>query len=234
MPRIVIALDDPIPPRGQAVAQNADLCYTVFTTASRQGMYATGDLDVGVQRAEEAPVRGTSERTYLTELRQTLAAHFDEGELRTLCFDLGIDYDDLPGAGRANKARELVAYLDRRGRISELVRICERLRPRVSWGVPLEAAEEAPPTSPTPAPGHYRLDHEHGLRKLRDLLTGRAPGLLSEFYTLEARLLDNLRDERWYGSTETVRAERARVSHALNDLAGQAGLGLSFNDLCRR
>ena len=78
------------------------------------------------------------------------------------------------------------------------------------------------------------MDYEYGLRKLRELLTQYAPTLLAEFHTLEARLLDNLRDERLYGSTESVRAEKARIVQALNNLADRAGLGSSFNDLCRR
>lgn len=58
--------------------------------------------------------------TDLVRLRQTLTDQFDEGELRTLCFDLRIDYASLPGEGKANKARELVAYCDRHGCIPEL------------------------------------------------------------------------------------------------------------------
>ncbi len=53
-------------------------------------------------------------------LRQILTEHFDEGELRLLCFDLRIDYQSLPGEGKADKARELVAYCDRHERIAEL------------------------------------------------------------------------------------------------------------------
>ena len=45
-------------------------------------------------------------REYLTYLRQLLATRFDQSELRTLCFDLGIEYDDLVGASKADKARE--------------------------------------------------------------------------------------------------------------------------------
>jgi len=71
-------------------------------------------------------------RRYLTRLRQILVTHF-EGELRTLCFDLGVDYDDLRETGKANKARELVEYLERRNRIPELVELGKRLRPSVSW-----------------------------------------------------------------------------------------------------
>jgi len=79
----------------------------------------------------------------------------------------------------------------------------------------------------------YRLDYEYGLGQLRESLSAHAPTLLSEFHTLEARLLENLQHEHLYGSTETVRAERAQAVRALNDLAGRARLGQSFNDLCQ-
>ena len=81
----------------------------------------------------EAPVRRALGWRERSRLRQVLATRFNDGELRTLCFDLGIEYDDLPGEGRADRARELVAYLERRDRISDLKEIGERMRPDVSW-----------------------------------------------------------------------------------------------------
>jgi hypothetical protein len=44
---------------------------------------------------------------------------------------LGLDYDDLPGAGKKDKARELVGYYHRRGRIDKLVQACLRRRPGI-------------------------------------------------------------------------------------------------------
>ena len=70
---------------------------------------------------------------YLTRIRILLSTRFSEEELRTLTFDLGIDYDDLPGKGKADKARELVAYLQRRNRIGKLVSLASRIRPDISW-----------------------------------------------------------------------------------------------------
>jgi len=61
-------------------------------------------------------------------LRDTLTQGFDEGELRTLCFDLDVDYDCLPGEGKANKARELVEYFERRGELYKLIRRVRMLR----------------------------------------------------------------------------------------------------------
>jgi tetratricopeptide (TPR) repeat protein len=83
------------------------------------------------------------QQKYLTELRRILAMRFDDGELRTLCFGLGIDYADLPGKGKENKARELVACLGRRERISELVEMGKKLRPDVLWDDALRLTKEA-------------------------------------------------------------------------------------------
>ena len=69
------------------------------------------------------------------KLRENLTNCFDEGELRTLCFDLGLDYADLPGATRTDKAREMVAYFERRQHIPVLIEKCRELRPDVDWGL---------------------------------------------------------------------------------------------------
>jgi hypothetical protein len=66
-------------------------------------------------------------------LRRTLAARFDMSELRVLCFDVGIDHENLPGETKADIARELVAYCIRHGRISKLVETGRQLRPDIRW-----------------------------------------------------------------------------------------------------
>jgi hypothetical protein len=62
-------------------------------------------------------------------LRKQLNASFDIEELKTLCSDLGVDYDSLTGEGKAAKVRELIAYYDRRGTTDELIMAAYRLRP---------------------------------------------------------------------------------------------------------
>jgi len=69
----------------------------------------------------------------LARLRQQLVEYFDDEELRTLCFDLGIDCDSLPVQGKEGKARELISLLVRTGRMAEFTETCRRLRPNVSW-----------------------------------------------------------------------------------------------------
>lgn len=70
---------------------------------------------------------------YLRILRDNLAKAFSLDEIETLCADLSIDFEDLGGEGKRGKARELIDYLDRRGRLNELVNLCEAQRPNVSW-----------------------------------------------------------------------------------------------------
>lgn len=66
-----------------------------------------------------------------SELRRILTRLFDEEELRTLCFDLGedYDYDSLRGEGKEAKARELVALAKRTGQLEELEAAIRRERP---------------------------------------------------------------------------------------------------------
>lgn len=74
--------------------------------------------------------------TDLGRLRKNLTQYFSDGELRDLAFDLGVDYESLPGQGKADKARELVAHLERRGRLDELREQLQRLRPGMSRNGP--------------------------------------------------------------------------------------------------
>lgn len=54
-------------------------------------------------------------------LRHALIDYFDMEELRTLCFDLGVDFDALPGKGKGGKARDLIIYWQRRDELHRLV-----------------------------------------------------------------------------------------------------------------
>ncbi len=70
----------------------------------------------------------------LVELRQVLTTFFNLSELRTLCFDMAIAFEDLYGEGKVDKARELVAYCVRHGRVPELAARCRDLRPQAFAG----------------------------------------------------------------------------------------------------
>ena len=64
-----------------------------------------------------------------TTLHDMLDTYFNEQELRELCFDLGVDYEDLPFSGQGNKARELVALCARLNQLNSLQQEIERKRP---------------------------------------------------------------------------------------------------------
>ncbi|NLF02103.1 MAG: TIR domain-containing protein [Anaerolineales bacterium] len=58
-----------------------------------------------------------------------ITKHFDEDELKTLCFDLDVAYEELPARVRKSKARELILYLEKRGRLSDLIALVREERP---------------------------------------------------------------------------------------------------------
>lgn len=70
----------------------------------------------------------------LAPLRDKLVRYFDRRELKSLCFDLGVASDDLPGDTRSELAEALVRHCYRRGRLPELLRQCRAERPQVTWG----------------------------------------------------------------------------------------------------
>ena len=46
---------------------------------------------------------------------------------------MGIDYRHLRGEGKIAKARELILYMHRRGRVSDLMNMCRNERPNAAW-----------------------------------------------------------------------------------------------------
>ena len=67
----------------------------------------------------------------IASVSRILERHFDISELRGLCMGLGVDYDNLGGETLPDKARELTGYMDRRGRMLELIEAIRRARPKV-------------------------------------------------------------------------------------------------------
>ncbi len=87
---------------------------------------------------------------FLTTLRQTLSSRLSEDELRSLCFDLGVDYENLGGEGKAGHARSLIGFFERRERLDELVAGCRSSLPDLPWDSLLgnENTSKAPSVTP--------------------------------------------------------------------------------------
>jgi hypothetical protein len=101
------------------------------------GLRALKDLVTDSEAAGEnvpPPTGGDlTGRGNLAGLHKKIDRYFDREELRTLCFELGVDYDSLPAEGKAAKVRELVQHCERHGLTEKLLRACASLRPHVAW-----------------------------------------------------------------------------------------------------
>jgi len=82
------------------------------------------------------------------QLYKAIASTFNLGELRTLAFDLGIDYEDLEGSSRTTKALALVQYAQRHSALNQLIDLVRRARPKA---LP-PGATAAPPDNTPPTP----------------------------------------------------------------------------------
>lgn len=91
------------------------------------------------------------------ELRDLVNRSFDTNEMHELAFDFSLDYDDIPGRGKAAKIVELLQILARQQRVPEFIERCQELRPVEAWAPLLKAAQSEPlsfaidPVSPNTA-----------------------------------------------------------------------------------
>ena len=66
-----------------------------------------------------------------SRLHRIISSRLDLEEFRTLCFHLGVNYDNLGGEGLAGKARQLVLHLQKRDALPLLVEWLKRERPDI-------------------------------------------------------------------------------------------------------
>lgn len=70
----------------------------------------------------------------LNELRDKINAHFSKQEILTdICPRLYIDPDELAQERKATLIIDLLTYLQRRGRLDELIPLCQELRPNIRF-----------------------------------------------------------------------------------------------------
>jgi hypothetical protein len=67
------------------------------------------------------------------ELLDLIDRHFSLSDIRQLCLDLSVDYEHLGGESKPLKIINLIQYLQRRGRLHELVQRCQEARSHVTW-----------------------------------------------------------------------------------------------------
>ncbi|KAA3662692.1 MAG: hypothetical protein DWQ04_12730 [Chloroflexi bacterium] len=75
----------------------------------------------------------TDNVAYLTELHQLLSEYFNLAEIQALCFELGIDYESVPGDEKPSRIRALILSMARNGRLPNLVAAAHQMRRHVDW-----------------------------------------------------------------------------------------------------
>lgn len=71
----------------------------------------------------------------MTSLLPKISRHFNLDELSEICFNLGIDSEELAGEIKSKKIQSLLTFIDRRGDEEVLLKLLESIRPMVAWRV---------------------------------------------------------------------------------------------------
>lgn len=88
---------------------------------------------------------------YQQALQPLIEQHFDDEELRVLCFALRLHYDNLDGRTHTLRTIALVQTMGRQARLAELYHTLHQHRPHVSWPPPPFDHTPLPqPTTSTP------------------------------------------------------------------------------------
>ena len=75
----------------------------------------------------------TNSAKYLSTLHKQIDQYFSFSEVRTLCFNLGVDYENIPGDHRSAFIRNLIVSLAKQGRLQELIEEVRAERGFVDW-----------------------------------------------------------------------------------------------------
>ena len=109
-----------------------------------------------------------------SHLRQVLTRYYNDSELHTMCFDLGIEYEDIGGRTKTEKVVELVGFAQRYHRLDAIAAYVRHTRPFVQ----LNMTDTLPPL-PTAGPGsgssitiHIAGDYVQGDKVKGDQVTG--------------------------------------------------------------
>ncbi len=101
---------------------------------ARLARHVSGEEPIIPQEPSQAvaaePVAGRSTQPPpdpASPLAERVAFYFDDDGLRTLCFDLGLDYDELAGQTRLEKARDLINVCAEQGHLDRLRDLLKRV-----------------------------------------------------------------------------------------------------------
>lgn len=191
----------------------------------------------------------------LAELRQFMDQRLTLGQIRTFCFDLDIDYENLPGEIKRDK---IVSTIQASHREEKLADLFDMLReefedlPGVDWdeaariirslqqfdiaGAEFEGESRLPPPFQAPPPvSHFveRKEFDSLLADITQEATGaiRAVGLLGTGKSALACQAAHTLRERFPDGVIWLRGEPAALASDLKKTAVAYGQGQSFSQL---
>lgn len=77
--------------------------------------------------------RTTLKEISTQQLSNLLSSSFNREELKNLCYDLSIDYEEIGGTVKKSMTRELLSYVERRERLDDLITYARKKRPHTNW-----------------------------------------------------------------------------------------------------
>lgn len=83
--------------------------------------------------ASSTPKPESKRRQWRRMMKRNLMDLFDLDELKSLSFDMDIDWDNLKGDIKELRIVEMVLYCERHGKKEELMTWCKKLRPHANW-----------------------------------------------------------------------------------------------------
>lgn len=98
------------------------------------------------------------------KLRDLMDAHFNEAEIRTLCFEINIDFEHLDGENKVQKIESLILYTKRRRTLTQLIHNCRAKRGFADWPS-LNELERADPSRIFMSPSDTLPQRTSGGRK---------------------------------------------------------------------
>ena len=102
----------------------------------------TGNINTGTQITNnyfrDSPAEDSSIADRRDPTAQKLYAAFTGyafalDDLEDICFELGIDWEEIKGENKSGKARDLILTMQRQGRLQELLAKAQAKRPRYEW-----------------------------------------------------------------------------------------------------
>jgi hypothetical protein len=77
-----------------------------------------------------------------------LDSYFSDEDIQDLCFQMGIDYENLSGDTKRAKATSLIKKCEHEGKIAELLSKCQKKRSHVIWPSPWDIGGTGKPAKP--------------------------------------------------------------------------------------